>query len=49
MNELLSLFLAGAALVHSADDQTPKPRISVSAQVYTPDGKATGEIGRAHV
>ncbi len=42
MNELLSLFLAGAALVHSADDQTPKPRISVSAQVYTPDGKATG-------
>lgn len=42
MNGLLSLFLAGAAFAAPSEDQAPKPRINVSAQVYTPDGKSTG-------
>lgn len=49
MNGLLSLFLAGATLVGPADDQAPKPKVDVSAQVYMPDGKATGASRRVDI
>ena len=49
MNGLLSLLLAGATLTGAADDQAPKPKIDISAQVYMPDGKASGASRRIEV
>ena len=49
MNGLLSFFLAGATLAGVADDQAPKPKIDVSAQIYMPDGKASGASRRIEI
>ncbi|MEI6246516.1 MAG: hypothetical protein WCQ64_15920 [Acidobacteriota bacterium] len=46
MNGLLSFFLAGATLAGAVEDQAPKPKIDVSAQIYMPDGKASGASRR---
>ncbi len=49
MNGLLSFFLAGAALAGAVEDQAPKPKIDVSAQIYMPDGKASGASRRVEI
>lgn len=49
MNGLLSLFLAGTTFIGPAEDQAPKPKVDVSAQIYMPDGKATGASRRVDI
>ena len=49
MNGLLSLLLAGATLSGTVEEQAPKPKIDVSAQIYMPDGKASGASRRVEL
>ena len=49
LNGLLSLLLTGATLTGVADDQAPKPKIDVSAQIYMPDGKASSALRRVEL
>lgn len=49
MNELLSLLLVGATLAGATDDQTPKPKIEISGQVYMPDGKTAAVSRRIEI
>lgn len=49
MNGLLSLLLAGATLSGAVEEQAPKPKIDVSAQIYMPDGKASGASRRVEL
>lgn len=49
MNGLLSFFLVGATAIGAVDEQAPKPKIDVSAQIYMPDGKASGASRRIDI
>ena len=49
MNGLLSLLLAGATIIGAVEEQAPKPKIDVSAQIYMPDGKASGASRRVEL